>query len=274
MPGRRSMLSFVLGAVACAFAGLCYAEMASSVPICGSAYTYAYATLGELVAWIIGWDLILEYAVAAVAVAVGWSAYVVSFPGISASSCRGVVSAPFDYDATPGSGRDRGILNLPAMLVIVAVTALLVVGISESARVNNIIVAMKCGDRALHRSRALVEDSNWVTPGNPAAPSSRRTPHRRFGVRRDPRRRGGVLRLCRVRRGLDRGAGGRDRNATCRSASSARSRSARALHRGGLCADRHRAIRQAECAGSDRGRHRYNAIGWLSRSSSSAPCSG
>src|SRR3981081_84696 len=77
--GPAVSLSFMLGAVACAFAGLCYAEMAAAVPISGSAYTYAYATLGEFVAWIIGWDLILEYAVGAIAVAVGWSAYVVSF---------------------------------------------------------------------------------------------------------------------------------------------------------------------------------------------------
>src|SRR5438445_8549833 len=77
--GPAVTLSFVLGAVTCGFAGLCYAEMSSTVPISGSAYTYAYATLGELVAWIIGWDLILEYAVSAVTVAIGWSAYVVSF---------------------------------------------------------------------------------------------------------------------------------------------------------------------------------------------------
>src|SRR5437868_7819240 len=77
--GPAVTLSFLLGAVACAFAGLCYAEMASSVPISGSAYTYAYATLGELVAWIIGWDLTLEYAVGAITVAIGWSGYVTSF---------------------------------------------------------------------------------------------------------------------------------------------------------------------------------------------------
>jgi len=77
--GPAVTLSFVLGAFACAFAGLCYAEMSSTVPISGSAYTFAYATLGELVAWIIGWDLILEYAVGAVTVAIGWSGYVVSF---------------------------------------------------------------------------------------------------------------------------------------------------------------------------------------------------
>src|SRR6201990_2057918 len=77
--GPAVTLSFVLGAVACAFAGLCYAELASTIPISGSAYTYAYATLGELIAWIIGWDLILEYAVGAITVAIGWSGYVVSF---------------------------------------------------------------------------------------------------------------------------------------------------------------------------------------------------
>ena len=77
--GPAITLSFILGAVACAFAGLCYAEMASTVPIAGSAYTYAYATLGELIAWIIGWDLMLEYALGAVTVAIGWSGYVVSF---------------------------------------------------------------------------------------------------------------------------------------------------------------------------------------------------
>jgi APA family basic amino acid/polyamine antiporter len=76
--GPAVSLSFLLGAVACAFAGLCYAEMSSTVPISGSAYTYAYATLGELVAWIIGWDLILEYAVGAITVAIGWSGYIVS----------------------------------------------------------------------------------------------------------------------------------------------------------------------------------------------------
>ena len=82
--GPAVTLSFLFGAVACSFAGLCYAEMSSTVPISGSAYTYAYATLGELVAWIIGWDLILEYAVGAIAVAIGWSGYVVSLPRISA----------------------------------------------------------------------------------------------------------------------------------------------------------------------------------------------
>jgi APA family basic amino acid/polyamine antiporter len=81
-------LSFVISAIACAFAGMCYAELASSVPISGSAYTYAYATMGEIVAWIIGWDLLLEYALGAATVAIGWSGYVVGFSGILASCYR------------------------------------------------------------------------------------------------------------------------------------------------------------------------------------------
>src|SRR5246127_2450173 len=94
-------LSFILGGIACAFAGLCYAEMASTVPIAGSAYTYAYATLGEFVAWIIGWDLILEYALGAVTVAIGWSGYVVSFlKNVGIVVPDEFASAPFSYDAT------------------------------------------------------------------------------------------------------------------------------------------------------------------------------
>src|SRR3954471_1070722 len=98
--GPAVVLSFALGAVACAFAGLCYAEMSSTVPISGSAYTYAYATLGELVAWIIGWDLILEYAVGAVTVAIGWSGYVVSLAkDFGLNLPTRFVSSPLTYDA-------------------------------------------------------------------------------------------------------------------------------------------------------------------------------
>ena len=98
--GPAITLSFILGAVACAFAGLCYAEMASTVPIAGSAYTYAYATLGELIAWIIGWDLMLEYALGAVTVAIGWSGYVVSFLKNFGIAVPGEFAAsPFAYDA-------------------------------------------------------------------------------------------------------------------------------------------------------------------------------
>src|SRR5271165_897468 len=98
--GPAITLSFVFGAIACAFAGLCYAEMASTVPIAGSAYTYAYATLGELMAWIIGWDLILEYALGATAVAIGWSGYVVSFArDFGVNIPAEFASSPLAYDS-------------------------------------------------------------------------------------------------------------------------------------------------------------------------------
>src|SRR5271156_3891286 len=118
--GPAITLSFVFGAVACAFAGLCYAEMASTVPIAGSAYTYAYATMGELVAWIIGWDLILEYALGAVTVAIGWSGYVVSFLKNVGIAVPGEFAAsPFSYDAADRVWNHTGaILNVPAMLII------------------------------------------------------------------------------------------------------------------------------------------------------------
>ncbi|MDR3466256.1 MAG: amino acid permease [Xanthobacteraceae bacterium] len=170
--GPAVTLSFVLGAVACAFAGLCYAEMASSVPVSGSAYTYAYATLGELVAWIIGWDLILEYAVGATTVAIGWSGYVVSFAhdlGITLPA-RFVV-APLAYDAATHAWSATGaIVNLPAMAIIALVSALLVVGIRESAQVNNAIVAVKLVVIALFLAAAApaFSTANWVTAHNPA----------------------------------------------------------------------------------------------------------
>ncbi len=170
--GPAVSLSFVLGGVACAFAGLCYAEMASTVPISGSAYTYAYATLGELVAWIIGWDLILEYAVAAATVAIGWSSYVVSF-----AKDFGLVvparfaSAPLAFDADLHVWSSTGaILNVPAVAVIVVTSGLLVIGIRESARFNDIIVAVKLIVIFLFIALALpaFSTANWVTPSNPA----------------------------------------------------------------------------------------------------------
>src|ERR1700742_885153 len=143
--GPAISLSFLLGAVACGFAGLCYAEMSSTVPISGSAYTYAYATLGELIAWIIGWDLILEYAVGAITVAIGWSGYVVSFArdfGLNLPSQ--FVSAPLAYDSAKHAWSATGaVINVPAMIVIAGISLLLVIGIRESARFNNFIVAVK-----------------------------------------------------------------------------------------------------------------------------------
>jgi basic amino acid/polyamine antiporter, APA family len=170
--GPAVSLSFLLGAVACAFAGLCYAELSSTVPISGSAYTYAYATLGELIAWIIGWDLILEYAVGATAVAIGWSGYVVSLArDFGLNLPERLVSAPFVYDpAAHGWSSTGAVLNVPAMLVILIMTALLVAGIREAARFNGFIVAIKLIVIALFIICTLpaFSTANWVAPGNPS----------------------------------------------------------------------------------------------------------
>jgi basic amino acid/polyamine antiporter, APA family len=169
--GPAITLSFVLGAFACAFAGLCYAEMASTVPIAGSAYTYAYATMGEVIAWIIGWDLILEYALGATTVAIGWSGYVVSFLkdfGIAVPAA--LAGSPFAYDPAGGGWQATGaLLNVPAMLVIAAISALLIVGVHESARTNNVIVAIKLVIIVLFVIAAapFVTVAHWVTAANP-----------------------------------------------------------------------------------------------------------
>src|SRR5881409_841192 len=142
--GPAVILSFVLAGVASIFAALCYSEFASLVPMAGSAYTYGYATLGELFAWIIGWDLVLEYALGAVTVAIGWSGYVVSFlhdVGIDVpcalSAARGTVVTCHDGATV------TAVFNLPAVVIIALVTTLLVIGIKESANFNNIIVFVK-----------------------------------------------------------------------------------------------------------------------------------
>jgi basic amino acid/polyamine antiporter, APA family len=169
--GPAVALSFLLGAIACAFAGLCYAEMASTVPISGSAYTYAYATFGEFVAWIIGWDLILEYAVGAVTVAIGWSGYAVSFArDLGVTVPARLASSPLAYDsATHGWSHTGAILNIPAVAIIVAVTALLVLGIRETTRFNNVIVAVKLAVIVLFIVLALpaFSTAHWVTSANP-----------------------------------------------------------------------------------------------------------
>jgi APA family basic amino acid/polyamine antiporter len=170
--GPAVALSFLLGAVACGFAGLCYAEMSSAVPISGSAYTYAYATLGEFVAWIIGWDLILEYAVGATTVAIGWSGYVVSFArDFGLDLPTRFVTSPFIYDAATHAWSSTGAtVNVPAIAVIVFITALLVAGIRETARFNNFIVAIKLVVIALFVICAVpaFSTANWVTSSNPA----------------------------------------------------------------------------------------------------------
>ncbi len=133
--GPGMMLSFVIAGVVCAVAALCYAEMASMVPVSGSAYTYSYAVMGELIAWMVGWALILEYAVAAGAVSVGWSGYVVGLieNALSIDIPDTLVRGPFD----------GGVVNLPAMLIAGLVTWLLVIGTKESARVNAVLVLVK-----------------------------------------------------------------------------------------------------------------------------------
>jgi basic amino acid/polyamine antiporter, APA family len=164
--GPAVTLSFVFGAVASGFAGLCYAELSSTIPISGS------ATLGELIAWIIGWDLILEYAVGAIAVAIGWSGYVVSFVrDFGLILPERYVSSPFSFDAAQHAWLSTGaILNIPAMVIIAMITALLVVGIRESARFNTIIVAVKLAVIGLFIVCAAPAFStdNWVTSSNPA----------------------------------------------------------------------------------------------------------
>jgi APA family basic amino acid/polyamine antiporter len=169
--GPAVTLSFILGAVASAFAGLCYAEMASTVPISGSAYTYAYATLGELIAWIIGWDLILEYAVGAIAVSIGWSGYVVSFAkDFGLVLPARFVSSPLTFDSTHHVWSSTGaILNVPAVVIIVLISTLLVIGIKESARFNNFIVVVKLVVIALFIVCAApaFSTANWVTSNNP-----------------------------------------------------------------------------------------------------------
>src|SRR6059058_4294614 len=162
--GPAVVLSFVIAGVASIFAALCYSEFASLVPMAGSAYTYGYATLGELVAWIIGWDLVLEYALGAVTVAIGWSGYVVSFlhdVGIDVpcalAGARGTIVACHDGTQV------AAVFNLPAVIIIGLVTTLLVIGIKESANFNNIIVFVKVGVVLLFIVGAChaINPANW-----------------------------------------------------------------------------------------------------------------
>ena len=139
--GPSVVLAFMVAGIGCAFAGLCYAEFASMIPVAGSAYTYSYATMGELVAWIIGWDLVLEYAVGAATVAIAWSEYanrVLEWFGMR---------IPYEWTHSPfeavADGTAHGIMNLPAVFILALLTALLIRGTKESAFVNGIIVVLK-----------------------------------------------------------------------------------------------------------------------------------
>jgi APA family basic amino acid/polyamine antiporter len=142
--GPAIVISMIIAGVASALAGLCYSEFASTVPVAGSAYIYAYATLGEFMAWVIGWDLILEYALGAATVAVGWSGnFVTLLSQFGWSFPAALSAAPGTSVALPGGGAVTAVFNLPAVIITVLVTALLVVGISESATVNSVIVVIK-----------------------------------------------------------------------------------------------------------------------------------
>ncbi|HCC31968.1 MAG TPA: amino acid permease [Marinilabiliales bacterium] len=143
--GPGIVISFIISGIACGFAALCYAEFASMLPVAGSAYTYAYATMGKTVAWIIGWDLILEYLFSASAVAVGWSGYMISFLNdFGIHIPKAFCSAPFIQSAD-GIVRSGAFFDIPAMLIVGLLTAILYVGIKESTRFNNLIVYVKVG---------------------------------------------------------------------------------------------------------------------------------
>jgi APA family basic amino acid/polyamine antiporter len=174
--GPAIVYSFILAGLACAFAGLCYAEFAAMIPIAGSAYTYGYATLGELFAWIIGWDLILEYLFAASTVAVGWSGYVVSFlRDVGINIPAEFTSAPYTHVTPPDAGLNvwrlftegwtatGAVLNLPAMFIVGVITILLIIGISESATFNNVVVVIKITVVLLFIAfgMAYVNRENW-----------------------------------------------------------------------------------------------------------------
>lgn len=142
--GPAVTISFVIAAIGCAFAGLCYAEFASMIPVAGSAYTYSYATMGQFVAWIIGWDLVLEYAVGAATVAISWSRYLVKFlDHFNIHLPAQLTMSPWDHQALTDGTTMSGIINLPAVFIVVMVSLLLIRGTQESSRVNTIIVALK-----------------------------------------------------------------------------------------------------------------------------------
>lgn len=151
--GPGIMLSFVIAAIGCALAGLCYAEFSSMIPVAGSAYTYSYATMGEFIAWIIGWDLVLEYAVGAATVASSWSGYLSKLLGDFG------VALPEELLKTPFDG---GFLNLPAVFIVVIMSLILIRGTSESATVNTIIVFLKVGIVVLF----IIIGFNYIRPEN------------------------------------------------------------------------------------------------------------
>ncbi len=169
--GPAVVLSFLLAALGCALAGLCYSELSGMIPAAGSAYSYAYASLGELVAWIIGWALTLEYAVGAATVSVSWSGYVSSFLGkFGLALPHALIASPFDTD---GAGNPApGIVNLPAMLIVVCVSLLLIRGISEFGESEqHHRGAQTRRRRRLHRLRRALRAAGKLAPLHPAQPA-------------------------------------------------------------------------------------------------------
>jgi len=172
--GSAIVVSIILAGATSAFAAITYSEFAAMIPISGSAYTYAYATLGELVAWIIGWDLILEYAVGNIAVAIGWAGYFdsllrglgVELPRWLVTDLWSAVRDPAFVAAAPHLGPIPVIFNLPALAIVAVITWLLVIGTKESARVNTVMVAIKVGIIGLFLIVGLkyVRPEQWTTP--------------------------------------------------------------------------------------------------------------
>jgi APA family basic amino acid/polyamine antiporter len=154
--GPGIILSFMLSGLTCAFAALCYAEFAAMIPVAGSAYTYSYATLGELLAWLTGWNLILEYGVACVAVAIGWSGYF--------NNILKLCGIELPYWATHAPGSDGGIANVPAAVIVLLVTIILVIGVKESARATCVIVLIKLAVIVffIGVGAGAVDQTNWT----------------------------------------------------------------------------------------------------------------
>ena len=240
--GPAIVLSFIIAGIGCVFAGLCYAEFASMMPVSGSAYAYSYATLGEGVAWFIGWNLVLEYLFAASTVAVGWSGYfdqAARRAATSTSSRRRSRARRSTTRSSNGFFATGALFNLPAVLIVAVVTVILVLGIRQSALVNAIVVAIKVGIVVL----VIGFGAFYVNRRQLASVHSGE--HRRVGPvrleRRHPRLRHHVLRLHRLRRGLHRGAGSEESAARH---ADRHSRLARHLH-GAVHADVRRADRHA-----------------------------
>ncbi|HXE76150.1 MAG TPA: amino acid permease [Candidatus Xenobia bacterium] len=163
--GPAIVLSFVLAGVACAFAGLCYSEMATMIPIAGSAYTYSYATMGEFLAWVIGWDLILEYSLGAATVSVGWSATVENFlrEELHIIIPPQLTAGPWQQVTLADGTQAPGFFNVPAAFIVLLITALLVIGIRESASVNTTIVFVKVAVviAFILAGLAFINRANW-----------------------------------------------------------------------------------------------------------------